>query len=92
LNDTEYSDALARDLQATLRHTADITGKISSGEGTLGALVNERVLHDGAEDVLAGVNDSKFARWLTRRYRKKGIEAQDELIAEQAAPEDQEGP
>jgi len=32
-------------------------------------------LYDGAEDVMAGVNDSKFARWMLRHYQKKGIEA-----------------
>lgn len=78
LNDTEYSEGVARDLRATLRHLADITAKIDSGQGTLGALVNERTLHDGMEDVAAGVNDSKFARWLLRHYRKKGIRTSEE--------------
>ena len=50
---------------------------MNSGQGTLGALVNERVLHDSLEDVVAGTNDSKFARWLLRHYQKKGIETED---------------
>ena len=33
---------------------------------------------DGLEDVVAGLNDSKFARWLMRRYQKKGIELEQE--------------
>ncbi len=77
-NDPEYSGALADDLQATLGDLAEIMAKINRGEGSLGALVNERALYDGAEDVFAGVNDSKFARWLTRHYRKKGIVAQEQ--------------
>jgi phospholipid/cholesterol/gamma-HCH transport system substrate-binding protein len=76
MSDPEYSAALADDLSAVLRNVAEITDKINRGEGTLGALVNERVLHDGAEEVVAGVNDSKFARWLTRRYQKRGIEVE----------------
>ena len=63
---------------------AEITGKINRGEGTLGALVNERTLHDSAESVIAGVNDSKFARWLIRHYQKKGIKLE---TAEPAAGE-----
>jgi hypothetical protein len=59
---------------------AEITDKVNRGVGTLGALVNERTVHDGLEDVIAGVNDSKFARWLLRHYQKNGIEA--------ASPED----
>ncbi len=77
LNDTEYSEALAADLRSTLHNVAEITDKINRGEGTLGALVNERVLYDGAEDVIAGVDDSKFARWLLRHYRKKGVKSQE---------------
>ena len=29
------------------------------------------------EEVVAGVNDSKFARWLMRHYQKKGIKASE---------------
>ena len=54
----------------------------------LGLLVNERTLHDGLEDVVAGVNDSKFARWLLRHYRKKGVQA---LGQEEAPAEEEEG-
>lgn len=76
MSDPEYSRAMAEDLRATLAHAASITGKIDRGQGTLGALVNEREIHDGLEDVVAGANDSKFARWLLRHYQKKGIEQQ----------------
>lgn len=78
LADEEYSDALAEDLRAALHNVAEITDKINRGEGSLGALVNERTLYDGAEEVVAGVNDSKFARWLMRHYQKKGIQSQEQ--------------
>jgi phospholipid/cholesterol/gamma-HCH transport system substrate-binding protein len=90
LNDPEYSNAMADDLQGTLGDLAEIVAKINRGEGALGALVNDRALYDGAEDVFAGVNDSKFARWLTRHYRKKGIRAQEQ--AEQEAEPQDPGP
>ena len=78
LHDTAYSERLSRDLEELLRNAAEITGKINRGEGSLGALINERTVHDGLEDVVAGVNDSKFARWLLRHYQKKGIKSQDD--------------
>jgi phospholipid/cholesterol/gamma-HCH transport system substrate-binding protein len=84
LSDPEFSASLVEDLETTLRHTAEITGRISAGEGTLGALVNQRTLYDGAEDIVAGANDSKFARWLTRHYRKKGIVARERAAREAA--------
>jgi phospholipid/cholesterol/gamma-HCH transport system substrate-binding protein len=75
INDDAYSSQLAASLQNALTDLAAIAKKINEGQGTLGALVNDRVLYDSAEDVIAGVNDSKFARWMLRHYQKQGIEA-----------------
>jgi phospholipid/cholesterol/gamma-HCH transport system substrate-binding protein len=86
LNDREYSERVASDLEELLRNLREITGKINRGEGTVGALVNDRAVYDGIEDIVVGVNDSDFARWLTRRYRKKGIVVQEEDPAPDEAP------
>jgi phospholipid/cholesterol/gamma-HCH transport system substrate-binding protein len=92
LYDPEYSERVAGDLAATQSNAAEITRKINEGEGTLGALVNERVLYDGAEDIVAGVNDSKYARWLARHYRKKGVVAQEAEAEEEGQDPGAEGP
>ena len=76
LNDQEYSEQLANDLQNLVRNLREISDKINSGQGTLGAFVEDRTVYDGMEEIVAGVNDSKFARWLMRHYRKKGIKAE----------------
>jgi phospholipid/cholesterol/gamma-HCH transport system substrate-binding protein len=81
LADPEYAKKVADDLQRITGNTAEILEKINRGEGTVGAMVNERTVYDGLEDVVAGVHDSKFANWLLRRYRKKGIEVDDEKAA-----------
>jgi len=78
LQSSEYDGDMAEDLGMILANLREITDKINRGEGTLGQLVNEKRLHDGMEQVVAGVNDSKFARWLLRRYRKKGIKAAED--------------
>ena len=78
IHDEELSRRTADDLQATLANLREITDKINRGEGSIGALINERGLYEGAEAVTTGVNDSKFMRWLLRRYRKRGIELQEE--------------
>ncbi len=77
LTDPEFADKLSGDLDDLLANLAGIASKINSGEGTLGALVTDRSVYDGLEEVVAGVNDSKFARWLMRRYQKKGIKQQE---------------
>jgi phospholipid/cholesterol/gamma-HCH transport system substrate-binding protein len=81
-----------RNLCQTLEHLSSVTDKIDRGEGTLGALVNERTLHDSADEIVSGVNDSRFARWLLRHYRKKGIKAEDEAAEDAAAEDDAAGP
>ncbi len=73
--DKAYSNEVAENLRATVANLSAITRKVNEGQGTLGALVNERTLYDGAEEVVAGVGDSKFARWMLRHYQKQGIEA-----------------
>jgi len=78
LSENEEGEAFGHDLRRLVANLAEISDKINSGEGTLGALVNDRSLYDGMEDVVVGVNDSKFARWLLRRYQKQGIKTQDE--------------
>jgi phospholipid/cholesterol/gamma-HCH transport system substrate-binding protein len=75
VNDEAYSNRLAANLADAVSNLHAITKKINDGQGTLGALVNDRTLYDSAEDVIAGVNDSKFARWMLRHYQKRGIEA-----------------
>ena len=75
VNDDAYSNQLAGNLKDAVSNLSAITKKINEGKGTLGMLVNDRALYDSAEDVVAGVNDSKFASWMLRHYQKKGIEA-----------------
>ena len=82
LNDREWSEDLASDVRKTVWHASEITRKIDEGEGTIGALVNERVVHDGLEEVVAGVNDSKFARWLMRHYQTQGSEMESGAVPE----------
>ena len=47
-------------------------------------------MYQGAEDLITGANDDKFTRWLTRRYRKKGVVAAEEQ--DEAAAEPEPGP
>jgi phospholipid/cholesterol/gamma-HCH transport system substrate-binding protein len=75
VNDDAYSNQLAGNLKDAVSNLSAITKKINEGKGTLGMLINDRTLYDSAEDVITGVNDSKFANWMLRHYQKKGIAA-----------------
>lgn len=72
LSDEEYADQVLSDLEDTARNMASITGKVDRGEGSLGALVNDPQLYEGMRDVVTGVQDSRFLRWMARRYARKG--------------------
>ena len=87
LSDPEYAERVTADLEGLLRNLREITDKINRGEGTVGALINSRTVYEGMEEIVAGVNDSGFARWLMRRYQKKGIKAEEkQAAAEETAP------
>jgi phospholipid/cholesterol/gamma-HCH transport system substrate-binding protein len=87
LSDPEYAARVTDDLEGLLRNLREITDKINRGEGTVGALINSRTVYEGMEEIVAGVNDSGFARWLMRRYQKKGIKAEEkEAAAEETVP------
>jgi len=75
LHDSEYADRVLGDLEATLRNVASITGKIDRGEGSVGAFVNDPAVYDGLRDVVTGLQDSRFLKWMVRRYGRKGAEA-----------------
>jgi len=75
LHDSEYADRVLGDLEATLRNAASITGKIDRGEGSVGAFVNDPAVYDGLRDVVTGLQDSRFLKWMVRRYGRKGAEA-----------------
>ena len=77
LHDDAYGQQSAAALAGALANLETITGKVARGEGTLGKLVSDPTLYDEASTVVSGVDDSKFARWLLRRSRQKGVEAKD---------------
>jgi len=77
LHDEAFGQQSAAALAGALANLETITGKVARGEGTLGKLVSDPTLYDEASTVVSGVDDSKFARWLLRRSRQKGVEAKD---------------
>lgn len=52
--------------------------QLNGTDGTLGALLNDRELVDGVEDLVTGTNDSKFVRYLLRNYRKRADKVEGE--------------
>jgi phospholipid/cholesterol/gamma-HCH transport system substrate-binding protein len=75
LHDEEYADRVLGNLEDTTRNLASITGKVDRGEGSIGGLVNDPELYEGLRDVVTGLQESRFLRWMVSRYSQKGRKA-----------------
>lgn len=81
--DEEYGLAMTARLDESLTHIASILDKIDSGEGSLGLLLNEPELYDQATEVVGGLSDSRFLKWVARRMRNKAIKQKIEEYAKE---------
>jgi phospholipid/cholesterol/gamma-HCH transport system substrate-binding protein len=92
LMDQDYGQTLAARVDALVADLGDILRKIDEGEGTLGRMINEPELYDQATDVVGGLSDRRFLKWVARRIRNKEIKDKIEIYveeleqAEKAAP------
>lgn len=83
LVDDEYGRTVTQRIDFLLADIASIVHKIETGEGTLGRLVNEPELYDEATDVMGGLSDSRFLKWVARRVRNKKIKRKIEEFADE---------
>ena len=86
LNDAEYSEKVTGELEEILSKMNDLATKLNDGQGTVPQLVNDPEVYNAINDILVGVNESKFLRWLIRNRQKKGIEKRYEDALENAPP------
>lgn len=74
VNDKEYGREITGKVQSIVQHLDDVSVKLSEGKGTAAQLINDPKIYDAVDDIIVGVNDSRFLRWLIRNRQKKGIE------------------
>jgi phospholipid/cholesterol/gamma-HCH transport system substrate-binding protein len=74
IEDEELGDEIENDLRQVLDRVDDLTRKLEEGEGTAGKMINDPSVYEAVQDVIVGVNESRFLRWLIRNRQKKGIE------------------
>jgi phospholipid/cholesterol/gamma-HCH transport system substrate-binding protein len=74
VNDEEYGRRITGKVQSIVEHLDDVSVKLSEGKGTAAQLINDPKVYDAVNDIIVGVNDSRFLRWLIRNRQKKGIE------------------
>ena len=86
VSDSEFSKEFLADLKKLSSHLANVATKLDSTEGTAGKLIADPSVHDAIDDILVGVNESKFLRWLVRDRQKSGIQKRYEDAQKAPAP------
>ena len=84
LTDESYAQSLGDDLETLLRNLREVSGELLEGEGSLGRIIQDPNLYQAIDDVVVGVDESRFLRWLIRNRQQAGIKKRyDEAQAEQ---------
>ena len=73
LNDKEYGDKISGDIEQLIENLTLVSEKLNSGDGTVAYLLNDPAVYEALNDILVGVDESKFLRWLVRNRQKSGI-------------------
>src|SRR4029453_19191819 len=74
IHDPEYGREVSADLQQLISRLNLVSKRLSEGDGTAAQLINDPEVYLAIKDILVGVNESKFLRWLIRNRQEKGIE------------------
>lgn len=74
LTDEAYAEEVSENLRQLVERLNAVAGKLDQGEGTAAQLINDPAVYDAVNDVIIGVNESRFLRWLIQNRQQKGIE------------------
>ena len=73
LNDEGLADEITTELNDLLKKLNQTTDALTEGDGTVAQLIQDDAIYTALEDVVVGINESKFLRWLIRNRQKAGI-------------------
>ena len=92
LMDKEYGDKVSGDLERMIENLTLVSEKLNSGDGSIATLINDPAVSDALNDILVGVDESKFLRWLIRNRPKSGTQQRYEEEVEAMEAEGIEPP
>jgi phospholipid/cholesterol/gamma-HCH transport system substrate-binding protein len=72
VTDQDYGREVSAKLRSAVDNLSKVTGKIASGQGTLGKLVEDPSVYNGLSNVVSGVNQSPLLRRLIQNREKAG--------------------
>ncbi len=74
LNDKAVGDQALNEFTSLVHQLNDAVGKLNTGQGTAGKLINDPSVYESINDILIGINESKMLRWLIRTRQERGIQ------------------
>ncbi|HXG59500.1 MAG TPA: MlaD family protein, partial [Thermoanaerobaculia bacterium] len=92
MTDKAYGDQALAEFSALVRQLNETVRKINTGEGTAGKLISDPSVYEAINDILIGINESKFLRWLVRSRQQAGIEKRVEAQEKVTPPQEHAAP
>ncbi|MEW5764236.1 MAG: MlaD family protein [Acidobacteriota bacterium] len=86
LLDEAYGRELAENLLSISRSVDSILKKVDRGEGTLGALINDRQVYDSMVVLAEGMKRSTLVSWYLRKTGEQGVKDLEKKRAEGKKP------
>ncbi len=68
-------------------HLEEITRKINSGQGTLGAIINDPTVFEDLKSMMGGAKRSSVLKYFMQKFIQSGSEEQEGKPAAAVAPE-----
>jgi len=84
--DDEYGGRLAANMLSISESLASILKKIDKGQGTLGALINDRSVYDSLSMVADGIRQSPIVGWYLKRKAEKAAETEKKAVEQGKRP------
>jgi phospholipid/cholesterol/gamma-HCH transport system substrate-binding protein len=85
LNDKAVGDQALTQFTSLVHQLNEAVGKLNTGQGTAGKLINDPSVYESINDILIGINESKMLRWLIRNRQERGIQKRVD-VEQQIAP------
>lgn len=87
LTDKAFAEEVSTDLRGLLEQLNSISEKLNDGEGAAAQFINDPQVYEAIQDILVGIDESKFLRWLVRSRQKKGIAKRYDDAQNQTPPQ-----
>jgi len=72
VSDEEFGREMSRELRDLVTNLRQVAEKLNRGDGSAARVINDPTLVRAIEDVVLGVENSKFLKWMIQNRRKKG--------------------